>query len=312
MHRYPHALSPHYDLSSRYNSQPDTPRSVLPTTVPLTTYNGGYAGTYAVPTGPPETPPFNAQETFGTITCEGTPVTPTIDAKIEKGFFYSADRVWTCYRRNYFVVNVSFQLTPWVPNGRLYLDQGNGKSPERIQSMAVSLAAAIDKASGKTIELIQHTPKRDRGPQLAMKKELLAPTPPEKSHEDNGYGLNSFHQSSTVAGPSLPLQSESISSQQYSPTSHANSNYHHSFERIQFKLATAGKRKRRAQQQYYHLIVELWANVQSPRDSDPRWAKIAARLSHSVVVRGRSPSHYSSEMTEHEALVKIPSFQIDT
>jgi meiosis-specific transcription factor NDT80 len=295
MHRYPHALSPRSDLS-RYNSQPDTPRSVLPTTMPLTSYNSGYhAGTYGATAASPETPPFNAQETWGTITCEGTTVTPSLDAKIEKGFFYSTDRVWTCYRRNYFAVNVSFQLTPWFPNGRLYLDQGNGKPAEQIQSMAVSLAAAVDNASGKTIELIQHTPKRDKGPQLAMKKELLAPTPPGKSHEHGGYGLNSFHQSSSAPGPQLPLQTESDSSQQYSPTSHANSNYQHSFERIQFKSATANNGKRRAQQQYYHLIVELWANVQSPRDTEPRWVKIGARISHPVVVRGRSPSHYQNE-----------------
>ncbi|KAF1946844.1 p53-like transcription factor [Clathrospora elynae] len=294
LHRYPQTLSSRSEIS-RYNSQPDTPRSVLPTTMPPTNYNGYQPNAYGGHTGSQETPPFNAQETWGTITCEGANVTPSIDAKIEKGFFYSSDSVWTCYRRNYFAVNVSFGLLPWIPNTRLYLDQGNGKQPEQIQSMAVSLAAAVDGASGKTIELIQHTPKRDKGPQLAMKKELLAPTPPGKSHEHSGYGLNNFHQSSTVAGPQLPLQSESDSSQQYSPTSHANSNYQHSFERIQFKSATANNGKRRAQQQYYHLIVELWANVQSPRDSEPRWIKIAARLSHPVVVRGRSPSHYQNE-----------------
>jgi len=290
MHRYPHTLSPR-----SYNTQPDTPRSVLPTTMPLTPYSGGYqTASYAPPTGSPETPPFNVQEDSYTLICDNTAVKPTIEAKIEKGFFYSSDRVWTCYRRNYFAVNVSYQLSPWVPQGHLYL-QGHGKQSKRIQSMAVSLAAAVDGTTGKTIELIQHTPKRDKGPQLAMKKELLSPTPPGRSHEHSGYGLNSFHQSTTLAGPLLPLQTENDTSQQYSPASHANSNYQHSFERIQFKSATANNGKRRAQQQYYHLIVELWANVQSSRDGPPDWVKIAARLSHPVVVRGRSPSHYQNE-----------------
>lgn len=268
---------------------------MLPTTMPLTAYSGYHAGTYGAQPTSTDTPPFNEQENYATITCEGTSVIPNIDAKIEKGFFWSADRVWTCYRRNYFAVNVSFGLTPWIPNARLYLDQGNNKPQEQIQSMAVSLAAAVDNTAGKTIELIQHTPKRDKGPQLPMKKELLAPTPPGKHNEHASYGLNSFHQNSAVNGPQLPLQNEGDSSQQYSPTSHANSNYQHSFERIQFKSATANNGKRRAQQQYYHLIVELWANVQSPRDSEPRWVKVAARSSHQVVVRGRSPSHYQNE-----------------
>ena len=243
-----------------------------------------------------ESPPFNAQETYGDITCDGTAVVPNIEAKIEKGFFWSVDQVWTCYRRNYFAVNVSYSLSPWCSGARLYLTQGGGKGPEQIQSLAVSLAAAVDGAGGKNIELIQHTPKRDKGPQLSMKKELLSPTPPGKSHEHSNYGLSTFHQSSQIAGPSLPMQIENEPSQQaYSQANHPNSNYQHAFERIQFKSATANNGKRRAQQQYYHLIVELWANIQSARDSEPRWVKIAARSSHPVVVRGRSPSHYQNE-----------------
>lgn len=294
LHRLPDALSPRHSEISRYNTLPDTPRSVLPTAMPLPMYNGYQTGSSYTTHSQSETPPFNTQETIATITCEGTTVIPSIDAKIEKGFFFSSDRVWTCYRRNYFAVNVSFGLSPWIPNARLYLDQGNGKKPDQIQSMAVSLAAAVDGATGKSIELIQHTPKRDKGPQLPMKKELLAPMPPGKSQEHGGYGLNSFHQPSAVAGPQLPLQNDN-DSQQYSPTSHASSSYQHGFERIQFKSATANNGKRRAQQQYYHLIVELWANVQSARDNEPKWVKVAARSSHPVVVRGRSPSHYSNE-----------------
>ncbi|KAL6155238.1 hypothetical protein ACJBU6_06832 [Exserohilum turcicum] len=295
-HRYSHNLSTRPDLP-HYNSHPDTPRSMLSTTMPLNHYssNGYHTAAYGPPSGSPESPPFNAQQTYATITCEGSPVAPSIDAKIEKGFFYSSDNVWTCYRRNYFSVNVSYRLSPWRPNLCLYLDQNNGKQPEKIQSMAVSLAAAVDGASGKTIELIQHTPKRDKGPQLPMKKELLAPTPPGKGHKHGGYGLHSFPQPSAMAGPQLPLQNENDSSHQYSPASHANGNYQHSFERIQFKSATANNGKRRAQQQYYHLIVELWANVQSCPDEGPRWVKVAARLSDPVVVRGRSPSHYQNE-----------------
>jgi meiosis-specific transcription factor NDT80 len=307
LHRHSHALSPRYSDISRYQSQPDTPRSVLQPTMPLSTYTtyGSHTPSYSQQPGMPESPPFSAQENYGTIICDGQNVVPNIDAKIEKGFFYSSDRVWTCYRRNYFAVNVSFGLSPWTPNGRLYLDQGNGKPQEQIQSMAVSLAAAVDGTAGKTIELIQHTPKRDKGPQLPMKKELLAPNPPGKSHDHSGYGLNNFHQPPSQPGPLLPLQTESDSSQQYSPASHASSNSLHAFERIQFKSATANNGKRRAQQQYYHLIVELWANIQNLRDSEPRWVKVAAKLSHPVVVRGRSPSHYQNE-GPHNATARGP------
>ncbi|KAL5119178.1 hypothetical protein ACEQ8H_002886 [Pleosporales sp. CAS-2024a] len=297
LHRPSHALSPRYSDISRYHSQPETPRSVLSTTtMPLTAYSTGYqTASYSHGSDMNPSPPFHPQEVFVTIISEGTPVVPNIDAKIEKGFFMSSDGVWTCYRRNYFAVNVSFGLNPWTPSARLYLDQGNGKPQEQIQAMAVSLGAAVDGTSGKIIELIQHTPKRDKGPQLPMKKELLAPNPPGKSHDHGGYGLSNFHQPQSAPGPQLPLQAESDSTQSYSPASHASSSSLHAFERIQFKSATANNGKRRAQQQYYHLIVDLWANIQNPRDTEARWVKVATKLSHPVVVRGRSPSHYQND-----------------
>ena len=68
----------------------------------LGTYGSAYqsAATYASHSAMSESPPFNQQENFGTITSDGTTVTPNIEAKIEKGFFLSGDLVWTCYRRN--------------------------------------------------------------------------------------------------------------------------------------------------------------------------------------------------------------------
>jgi meiosis-specific transcription factor NDT80 len=243
-----------------------------------------------------ETPPFAPQETWYTITCEGTKITPTIDAKIEKGFFYSGDQVWTCYRRNYFSVQVSFKINPWISHGRLYLDQNGTRGPEQVHSMAVSLTAAVDGVGGKRIELIQLTPKRDKEPQHQRTKKDLEPTPPQKSYKNGSYDVNKFCQSMTIMGPQLPLQRESNTDcQEYSPPSHTNTNYQHTFERMQFKSATANNGKRRAQQQYYCLIVQLWANMQSSQGTSPVWVKIGSRYSYPVVVLGRSLSHYSNE-----------------
>jgi meiosis-specific transcription factor NDT80 len=215
-----------------------------------------------------------------------------LDPKIDKGFFFSGDKVWTCYRRNYFSVNVSYRLSPCMSNAQLCLDQGGSEPLKCIQSIAVSLAATVDGVEGKRIELIQATPRRNKRPQLMVKKDLLAPNPPGIIHNYISYRTNNFNSSEQIAGPQLPLRRDSERSQQYPPTGHSNNDYRHTFERIQFKSATSINRKRRAQQQYYHLIVELWANIQNPGDTDPRWVKVAARLSHPVVVRGRSPSHY--------------------
>ncbi|KAF2141439.1 uncharacterized protein K452DRAFT_228903, partial [Aplosporella prunicola CBS 121167] len=308
LHRHG-ALSPrsHADsLTNRtpYSSVPDTPRSVLsqqslslspPGAIPPYT-NAATMLTYPTQHDTrqqTESPPFADQETFHEISSDGQIIVPQITCRVEKGFFYSLDRTWTCYRRNYFSVVASYSLSPHLPNARLYLDRGSRNGPEQIQAMAVTLSAAVDGASGKSIELVQHTPKRDKGPQTSIKMEKLAPTPPNKTQTDpHGYPINTFHTSAAMASPYLPLQADP--EQQYSPAGHSTS-HQHTFERIQFKSATANNGKRRAQQQYYHLIVELYADVRRPGEQTPDWVRVAQRVSAAVVVRGRSPSHYQHE-----------------
>ncbi|KAL9106976.1 MAG: hypothetical protein Q9187_008493 [Circinaria calcarea] len=67
------------------------------------------------------------------------------------------------------------------------------------------------------------------------------------------------------------------------------------FDRIQFKKATANNGKRRAAQQYFHIVVELFAKIPKGQSSDTQWVKIAARWSAPMVVRGRSPGHYQDD-----------------
>lgn len=254
-----------------------------------------------------ETPPFASQEDFHEIHCDGHVVKPTIEAKIEKGFFYSSDACWTCYRRNYFSVQCSYTLTPHCSNRTMYLSRSGGKGQEQIQAMAMCLSAAVDGSAGKNIELVQHTPKRDKGPQTAIQLTKLSPTPPGGKlphlHADSqGYthSLPPFGQASSAsafAPPYLPFQgvqdSPAVQHQDQQPTSPTA--HQHTFERIQFKSATANNGKRRAQQQYYHLIIELHVDVRQNHNSTPNWVKVAQRASSQVVVRGRSPSHYSNE-----------------
>ena len=254
-----------------------------------------------------DSPPFLDQENYHDIVCNGQTIRSNIDAKVEKGFFMSLDNSWTCYRRNYFSVQCSYSLTPYPANAQLYLVESGQKNHQSIQALAICLSAAVDNGGGKSIELVQHTPKRDKGPQNPVQITKLAPTPPGRNHAvPHGFPMNTFDQSvnhQAQLPPYLPLQAvgsrnapEDIGSQggysQHNPSPTADQ---HTFERIQFKSATANNGKRRAQQQYYHLIVELWADVRNINDKEPKWKKVAQRVSHQVVVRGRSPSHYQNE-----------------
>ena len=260
--------------------------------------------------------PWPNLEVLLDMTCEDQGVTPEVHAKVEKGFFLSSvDHKWTCYRRNYFSVACSFDLHPTVNNGRMYLTRNN--SSEQIQAMGMRLSAAVDGSNGKSIELVQHTPKRDNGPKNKIEVVKVTPSPTSGStvspHGIYQVPLTSFHPTGMVPSPCLPLQNSaegSASPSSNSGASQISSGYYgngtahlpipgqnitHTFERVQFKQATANNGKRRASQQYFHLIVELFADVRKGTSDTPSWVKVAQRVSEKIVVRGRSPSHYQNE-----------------
>ncbi|RMZ04347.1 hypothetical protein D0862_05346 [Hortaea werneckii] len=316
-------LSPH--TQPGFGSYPDTPRTVLGAP---STLSPGYGLHMNSPNGfGSSTPneslnfPWPNLEILLDMTCEGQAITPEIHAKVEKGFFLAnADQKWTCYRRNYFSVACNFELHPSTNNGRLYLKRNNNQ--EQIQAMGMRLSAAVDGSGGKNIELIQHTPKRDNGPKTKIEVTKVAPTPSNgrNDHTVSPHGIYqvpmaTYHAPGQVPGPLLPLQG-SGESNGISPSLHQNSQLSphygysssapshmpvpgnhttHTFERVQFKQATANNGKRRASQQYFHLIVELFADVRDENSNKASWVKIAQRVSDKIVVRGRSPSHYSNE-----------------
>ena len=276
-----------------------------------------------------ETPSFHAVVDFGQLKLEdGTVVKPEILCKIEKGFFQSADGNWTCYRRNYFSVVLQYSLGGTYPQAPLYLTKSEGRSSssrqertmtEQVQALGVCLSAAVDGPNGKVVELIQHTPKRDKGPQSPVRVAKILPTPaarvPRQNSDLHGYSTGNYGVSPATSNvvqdpPLLPMQSapDSTSSDVVGlhppcltqpPSSDSNMSQPtataHTFERIQFKNATANNGKRRAQQQYYHLKAELWADIRQDPSRVPVWVKVAHRVSNPVVVRGRSPSHYKNE-----------------
>ncbi|MCJ1397544.1 hypothetical protein MMC11_000738 [Xylographa trunciseda] len=227
-------------------------------------------------------PPFESTKQLCQIVdLNGLSILVDLQARIDKGFF-KADSDWTCYRRNYFSVACCYCLKPDVDLSarQLYLLRSNNRDP--ILSFSVQITAKIDGEDGKVIELVQHTPKRDKGP-------MGPPDLTEVSPHPSG-NLGIF----TSASPyNTEAQLSSDFSQGYStggqPQNVAN------FDRIQFKKATANNGKRRAAQQYFHIVVELYAKVNRGTSSEIQNVKIAHRLSAPMVVRGRSPGHYSDE-----------------
>lgn len=235
-----------------------------------------------------EVPPFEETDVLKSIVVDfgnsQQTVKPEVQAKIVKGFF-SSDGKWTCYRRNYFAVACSFSLLPWPSTNHLYIRHSDGTLVP-IRGFAMGISAIVNGQYGDTRELVQHTPKRDKQSERRPSKKALQPSPPSSlaagstgpgGHTGYVLGSQPLDYNSSFAG--------ATQSTQQPPTSHT-------FERIQFQKATANNGKRRAQQQFYNLVVELHAEVVNPANGESQWIQIARRHSHPMVVRGRSPGHY--------------------
>ncbi|KAF2438996.1 p53-like transcription factor, partial [Karstenula rhodostoma CBS 690.94] len=201
-------------------------------------------------------------------------IQPQIEAKIDKGFFVSGDGVWTCYRRNYFTVICSYLLQPSGSFGQLYFynrgDDVGTPTRKAVKALSMCIRAEVAEVdgTGKSIELIQHSPKRDRGSVVSIIPVPMWPTTETTEHANKRW--------------SLLLQD-------------VRDPWIHGFDRIQFKQATANNGKRRAKQHYFTIVIELLCDIRENAESNPVWITVAQRRSEPVVVRGRSPSHYAKE-----------------
>ncbi|KAG0009603.1 hypothetical protein BGZ81_003289 [Podila clonocystis] len=174
-----------------------------------------------------------------------------VAAKIDRGFFLAAND-WTCYRRNYFQISASFSIAGLDPSVQSEVPCLLERDDELLQvhRFLVCIGAHIQHGE-KVIELVQHTPKRDKGPQITPR-----PTPIRAGGDVNS---NSSSNSNVIT-----------------------------FERVQFKTATANNGKRRAAQQYYQVHVDLYAELEGGER-----IVVATAFSAPLVVRGRSPGHYA-------------------
>lgn len=239
-----------------------------------------------------EGPAFDGtKEIYPLVDQQGTKYCPEIHAKIQKNFF-KMDGKWTCYRRNYFNVQVHVTLhVAQLP--QLYVQVARDMQPAPIRNFAVALAAKtqdVNEREGETRELIQHTAKRSKETQTRPPKvPLTLVTPSYTMHGPPPGAAAGYSAYTGLPAMSLPGYSFDPRFLQHSAPSQPQA-AQHIYERLQFQRATLNNGKRRAQQQYYHLVVELYADI--GRGPKAEWHKISTKQSEAVVVRGRSPGHY--------------------
>lgn len=228
-------------------------------------------------------PPLMSVQTSGSLQYDnGTPIKIDITGTVDKGFFL-ADGEWTCYRRNYMTCACSYSLHPHFANNAMHYIPPGSTQAYQVYGLYMSISAVVADNDQQSIELVQHTPKRDKGPTSKPEKVLLAPKNSIPSHHVAMYS----DASSSSAARAVYQDGYNGGQGSGQPATE------HTFERIQFKQATQNNGKRRAAQQYYHLMVELWADLGS--HFADKFFKIAYRKSEKMIVRGRSPGHYQNE-----------------
>ncbi|KAI9303060.1 hypothetical protein BJ944DRAFT_250980 [Cunninghamella echinulata] len=194
-----------------------------------------------------------------------------LKCKVDRGFFL-CERHWTCYRRNYFQITTAFTTTNCTNNQLFYLKPPSSSSPstsshcEQIRRFYVQVIATSSDGN-RNVELIQLTAKRDKGPQRNPPMVLIHPGDGELVHHPHDTSQKTI-----------------------------------TFERLQFKSATANNGKKRASQQYYYLSIQLIAEC-----NDSKYV-IASCQSCPLVVRGRSPGHYADTLNhKHTPYLKTSS-----
>jgi hypothetical protein len=260
---------------------------------------------------PPPSGIFGYRQTshINKLTCNGRLVVPDIHVRQHKSFDITVEEnKFVGYRRNYFCLDASFTLTlkndvpgeAEYPRGQLIVE-GQSGDQHVVKAFALSITGVDNSTSAKTIELVQFSPKRDAGKKGRPAMYRVSPTVPDFV-TPLGQGPTAYALRNAAQGPDLPYQNaqdlpqteSGIFDQQDITDPAAGAATTHTWERIQFKNATANNGRRRQNQQAFMVVVTLWADIRETRENGraPYWYPVAKCHSDEVVIRGRSPNHY--------------------
>jgi meiosis-specific transcription factor NDT80 len=238
--------------------------------------------------------------------CNGRRVLPMLNVRQHKSFDIAPDESkYVGYRRNYFCLDTAYHLelqpTAENPHERELARGHITVNDHIVKAFAISISGIDNSHSGKVVELVQFSPKRDHGKKGRPPLHRVAPTLSEfVSPLGNGPAAHSIRSSSYAEGPILQYQDARDPCQlDKSLYGHGEevpdgTVTNHTWERIQFKNATANNGRRRQNQQAFMVVVTLWADIRETRENGraPYWLPVAKCHSDEVVIRGRSPNHY--------------------
>ena len=221
------------------------------------------------------TPTFNEAKIKGDMRdSAGVRVPVTIHARfVLKKKAARQRNFWILYRRNYFGIQGSYDLKPLPDsssNETLYLYRDRHK-PEPIRALLMCMRGVVESDEGPEIKIVVFNAKRKP---LHEGKE---PPPIEPQR------MKPLTEGSTKHFV------DSTGNRQ----DHLNVPMNHTFHRNQFRAATQNNGARRTEQQFYHILLELKAEIIV--DGVSKLFTVASKMSKPLVVRGRCPLSFKKK-----------------
>ncbi|WPK24822.1 hypothetical protein PUMCH_002114 [Australozyma saopauloensis] len=246
-------------------------------------------------------PPFKCSE-LATILCASTGkvVKPILNARLDRGFDLQQER-WIGYKRNYFTLVSSFNVVG-VENpleGTFILVEPDTTMARNIRYFRIELSSETDEAIPRQISLVQHTAKRDNGPQSSPSVYNIIPG--DLPSHDTVREIANVRNLTKVAQSNLLFFVSDEERQEYldfyetglltqypanEPVSRAVR-----YDRIQFQYSAieAGQKGTKVERGFI-LKLSLFAVL-----NDGSAVEICKATSPSLLIRGRSPSSYACQ-----------------
>ncbi|CCE78234.1 Piso0_000851 [Millerozyma farinosa CBS 7064] len=242
-------------------------------------------------------------------------VNPILHARIDRGFEVGENGTWIGYKRNYFTLVASFTLENFsfdrFIQNKFYTYEKSSKNGESVGENKVEISYFAIRLVAKcsdddvSISLIQHTAKRDKGPQFPPP---IYPAVPGElpDHETVKASCNKrnnskiehmnkifyYDRSDYYQHVNLDTLKDDSVLKNYPSDSIAKVAR---FERIQFTSSIRLK-STSVNSRYFTLHVELLGIIEN-EDSQIQPILLSSIETPPLIIRGRSPSNYHKDRT---------------
>lgn len=228
------------------------------------------------------------------MTCEDKALTLKTSATAARGLFrayvsQTDSMSWTCYRRNYFTVVCRLELHAGFAQGEIKLHRSS--SAARVKAMGLKLSACTFGNDPTYVELTQQAYKKRELPRNDAGIGIVEVIPALSAVGGQVARIASTSEVNQIPMTSPDTSSE-LCSRQYRDPERDCIVTGWTFERVQYKHATTNSGTRNATQQFFRLVIEVFADIRGQDSEEPVWIKVAQQFSDKIIVRGAQPRRF--------------------